>query len=91
MYVPTGEVNTCPSAHLNMFHERNFALPVLSAALQRPSPAAASLPHDQAVVLPARQAYSHWASVGRRAVRAVLRPSHLQNSTASFQLTQITG
>ena len=74
-----------------MPQERNFALPVLSAALQCPLPASGSSPHDHAVVLPARQAYYHWASVGRRTVRLALPPSHLQNSAASVQLTQITG
>src|SRR5512135_1084793 len=40
---------------------------------------------------PARQAYSHSASVGRRYCLPVLALSFLMNSWASFQLTCSTG
>ena len=53
-------------------------------------------PNENAVWLPARQAYSHSASVGRRYTRPARRSSgsadnRLQNSTASSQLTLSTG
>ena len=42
------------------------------------------------VVVPARQAYSHSASVGRRKVRPVFADSHSQYATASAQVTSVT-
>jgi len=93
-YVPTGEVNTWPSAHLKMRHPRKRALAVLSATLHLPLPPAGSSPHHQWVVLPARQAYSHWASVGSVNARGpgpVFFESHRQKAIARRHETRMTG
>src|SRR5207249_9864736 len=57
------------------------------ASLPRPSSLAPLL---KRVVVPARQAYSHSASVGSRYVRCSFLLSHWQNSMASCQLTMVT-
>src|SRR5262245_19715773 len=48
-------------------------------------------PKANGVAVPARAAYSHSASVGNRYARPVFCDSRLQNSTASSQLTPLTG
>src|ERR1039458_4744294 len=52
---------------------------------------AGSLPLCQAVAVPARQAYSHCASVGSANVRPTLRESQSQNASASSYVTVMTG
>ena len=51
---------------------------------------ASTLPYHIGVVVPARQANSHCASVGSDTLRPVLSDSHAQNFTASCQLTRVT-
>ena len=41
--------------------------------------------------VPARQAHSHWASVGSVNFRPVFCESQWQNAMASFQVTRTTG
>src|SRR5262245_61548601 len=48
-------------------------------------------PRMNRLVVPARQAYSHSASVGSRYVRPSFLLSHAQNATASCQFTLTTG
>src|SRR5438270_12718134 len=62
-----------------------------SARLANPFRLASSSPHQNRVVVPARAAYSHSASVGRRYTACVLVSSHLTYARASYQLTQTTG
>src|ERR1017187_9809860 len=46
-------------------------------------------PLQKSVFVPARQAYSHSASVGRRQVLPSFALNHLQNAMASSQLTPV--
>jgi hypothetical protein len=48
-------------------------------------------PEQNAVVVPARHAYSHSASVGNRTFLPARFESHPEKATASFQLTTTTG
>ena len=57
----------------------------LRIALKFTSACEISLPNENGVVVPARHAYSHSASVGSR------HPSHLEYKYASHQLTLTTG
>src|SRR5712691_1924833 len=94
--LPTGAVNAWPSEELRQFgHVRRFVVnrweKVLSRILSMDTSSWGSLPFQYRVVVPARQAYSHSASVGSRYVFPSLPLSHAQNAFASFQLTLTTG
>src|SRR5688572_26151903 len=83
---PTGASREKPSSKGNatlVFGKR--ATLEASATLAKPEPPAGSRPQGKSVAEPARQANSHWASVGSA------RPKCSQNARASFQLTCVTG
>ena len=50
-----------------------------------------SPPYQRGVAVPARQAYSHWASVGSQNRAPVWRESQAQKAKALFQETRTTG
>src|SRR5271155_714582 len=88
---PTGAVNAYPSEPLIP-----QSLPVavrksLSAPLAYFHRSSSSSPKEKRVFVPARHAYSHSASLGRRQVFPPFFESQSQNATASFQLTFTTG
>src|SRR5262249_31383740 len=60
-------------------------------ALYQACSSSASSSQANLVRVPARQAYSHWASVGRLYFLPSFSLSQAQNATASSQLTQTTG
>src|SRR5205809_856020 len=89
---PTGAVKGYLSSHDFAHLNREFIdFSELSAIFAIRSRSFSSFPPDQRVAVPARQAYSHSASVGRRYVGPSFWLNHLQNSTASYQHTFTTG
>src|SRR3954454_22429662 len=66
-------------------------LKVASGTLATFSSSAGSSPQKKRVVVPARHANSHSASVGRRYLLPSFLLSQAQNARASFQLTPTTG
>src|SRR5687767_813800 len=78
--LPTGVVRTDPKG-----------LRFGSAKLANFSRLAASSPEEKRVVVPARHAYSHSASVGKRYVLPSFLVNQAQKAAASFQLTLTTG
>src|SRR5688500_4367353 len=62
-----------------------------SAMLVEPCSDSDSSPVEKRVVVPARHAYSHSASRGRRQAAPSLPLSHSQNATASCHATLLTG
>src|SRR5205807_305259 len=68
------------------------AAPVLERVAGPFGPVEAPAAGDPGIaVVPARQAYSHSASVGRRNGLPSRRDSHSQNATARCQVTNVTG
>src|SRR5438067_1313834 len=89
---PTGAVKTKPSfALIACVQSGCFSFAVPSDTLPTIASDSRSSPEENRVVRPARQAYSHSASVGKRYVWPSSWLNHSQNATASFQLTFTTG
>src|SRR6478735_1600438 len=90
---PIGDVNANPSADLSAYsgHCGQFLALSASNKLAILTSASTSLPLVKYVVDPARQQYSHSASVGRRYFFPSFSLSHLHSAVASFQVTFTTG
>src|SRR5438552_1258318 len=93
LYFPTGAVYTWRSSALIVVQEGNLRFALASATLPMAASPSGSSPLVNNDVVPARQAYSHSASIGRR--YRSRPPSEFviqaQNAVASFQLTLTTG
>src|SRR5687768_14120606 len=102
--LPTGAVNGKPSFHFigtlylcglpsrrSLAAASHFSSSDWSITFAAFSVDSSSSPHQNRVVVPARQAYSRSASVGRRYVRPSFFPSQRQNSWASSHVTLSTG
>src|SRR5438105_2799423 len=89
---PTGAVYTYPSrAAIAQVQPGYFTFAVASATFATLDNVSGSSPFEKRVVVRARQAYSHSASVGNRYFFPSFRLSQPVNATASFQLTLTTG
>src|SRR5262245_61795531 len=93
---PTGEVNGWPSSQDWKSHPpappaSNIFLAEASSTLAWPSRLASASPHQKRVVVPARQACSHCASVGRPYVFFSFALNHSQNLIASYHVRFTAG
>src|SRR5579859_12834 len=90
-FSPTGWVAPGNSYSLRPFGGVTFSPPELSRNQAYVAAWLSSSPHQNIVVVPARAAYSHSDSLGRRYAWPVLLLSHATYACASFQLTHTTG
>src|SRR5262249_39015531 len=89
--LPTGAVNTKPSSPRTVVQAGNCPAAEASGRFAEPTSDSGSAPVWKRVVLPARQAYSHSASVGSSYFFPSFLLSQSQNATASFHETLTTG
>ncbi len=70
---------------------RGGMLSARSATLAQAEKSASAAPYQSGVPVPARQAYSHWASVGSVKRAPARRESQRQKAVACSQETRTTG